>query len=388
MNTTDINKTDINNSYKIDANNFYLKTTQLIKNLANKRNIIIFILILGVVICGSIEHISIPIVVTKYESLYFILFASSFHGTINFGIMLLIISLCLNKFYVPKNILIILMCSLVNCLMSICFIYSANPKRTPIIIQSIFLGLAIFPTVMFRKILLRKTVIYNLWFIIPATFLLIVSIFIAVIPLFFEWDTVNYNWIIVYLCAIILLSLDNIMQEKYIIDTKDSSIQNKLTLAFYSSFFQVILLLLFFWVDYVFGYTNKPIISFVNSVRSIFKSFENFIILELFILDCLALYIFSIVLNSYSTNFNMILTNLTNQSVAIFFSIFPNFNNGLRAPIYITIPGLLFNIFSVILWIKGEKNEDIYIEENIDYDYEIKNYKENLICNVDSNFII
>jgi len=56
----------------------------------------------------------------------------------------------------------------------------------------------------------------------------------------------------------------------------------------------------------------------------------------------------------------MILTNITNQSVAIFFSVFPNLNNGLKHPIYFTIPSLLFNIISVALWVCGEKNESHY----------------------------
>ena len=382
----------INNNIKVNNSSvlFYMIDYMSInfKKIMELRTIIITILIIGVVICGSIEHISIPIVVTKYESLYFILIASSFHGTINFGIILLMISLYLKKFSFPKNIFTILCCSIINGLMSICFIYSANPQRTPVIIQSIFLGLAIFPTVIFRKLLLRKTTNYNLWFIIPSTILLLVSIGIAIIPLILEWGTIKFNWIIGYLFAIMLLSLDNIMQEKYITDTKDESIQNKLTLAFYTSFFQVIVLLLFFWVEYVFGYTDQPVLSFLESVKSIFTSFENPIILELFIIDCLILYLFSIVLNAYSTNFNMILTNLTNQSVAIFFSIFPHLNNGLRAPIYITIPSLCFNIISVILWINGEKNENVYIEEKINYEHQLKEYKKILACNVEHNIVV
>lgn len=48
------------------------------------------------------------------------------------------------------------------------------------------------------------------------------------------------------------------------------------------------------------------------------------------------------------------LTNLTNQSVALFFSIFPYLNNGIKAPLYILMPSLALNIISVTLWIYGE----------------------------------
>jgi hypothetical protein len=84
--------------------------------------------------------------------------------------------------------------------------------------------------------------------------------------------------------------------------------------------------------------------------------------LQLFIYDCLALYLFSIYLNSISTNYNMILTNLTNQSVAIFFAIFPHLNAGIHASIPITILSLAFNILSVVLWINAEKAQDIQSE--------------------------
>lgn len=72
--------------------------------------------------------------------------------------------------------------------------------------------------------------------------------------------------------------------------------------------------------------------------------------------DCLLLYFLSILLNSISTNYNLILTNITNQSVALFFIIFPYLNKGIKSNIYVTLVTLFLNIVSVILWIKGETN--------------------------------
>jgi hypothetical protein len=266
-----------------------------------------------------------------------------------------------NIFRLPKKIFLVILCGIFNALMSISFIYSANPERTPVIIQSIFLGLVIFPTVLFRKILLKKEIKYNIKFIIPSVILLIISVIIACIPLlsFIKNNNLkNFVWIIGYMLAIFLMSIDNTMQEKYIMESGDNTISNKIKLAFYTSLFQIITLVCFFWVEYLFGYTNNPIKSFKNSFISFFESFRKIIILQLFIWDCLLLYLFSILLNAYSTNYNMILTNLTNQSVAIFFSIFSNLNNGIKAPLYITIPSLVLNIISVILWVPGEKNRE------------------------------
>ena len=60
----------------------------------------------------------------------------------------------------------------------------------------------------------------------------------------------------------------------------------------------------------------------------------------------------------------MILTNITNQSVAIFFTIFPELNHGIQYPLAVTISSLVLNVLSVVLWIKGEKNytDDSYDE--------------------------
>jgi Na+/H+-translocating membrane pyrophosphatase len=183
----------------------------------------------------------------------------------------------------------------------------------------------------------------------------------VIIPLFnksYDWS--KAYWILGYILAVILLSLDGTLQEKYVMDTHDGSLINKVSFAFYTSICQVVTLIVMFWVEYVFGYTDHPLNAFVESIK-IF-SLDNvwsFVILELFIIDCLALYLITVHLNSISTNYNMILTNLTNQSVAIFFIIFPNLNNGIQYPILITVCSLIINIISVLLWMKGERNKTI-----------------------------
>ena len=322
-------------------------------------NIRLIVLILAIVITASIEHITIPIMVTYFESMYFILIVSSLHGCINFGTIILIKTRgsCVR----PKKFGISVLAGFFNALMSMCFVYAANPVRTPVVIQSIFLGFAIIPSVLFRKMILDKRVTYNPKYIVPSVLCLVISVCIAVTPLFITSDSdENGNgvslWIALYLCAVILLSLDNTLQEKYSIDTKDNSLLNRVSFAFYTSMCQFIALIPMFGVEYVFGYTDSPGTAFVRSAYMFVQNIGNFVLLELFILDCLALYLLSIYLNGISTNYNMILTNITNQSVAIFFTIFPSLNSGIRYPIYITLLSLVFNVTSVGLWIKGEHN--------------------------------
>lgn len=329
-------------------------------------NWLIISLIVGVIFTGSIQHITLPLIVGYYPSLYFIIIASSLHGCLNYGVLLLSLSKC-HPTRIMRNILrtqwkTILIAGTGNALMSLCFIYSADPRRTPVVIQSIFLGLAILPTVGFRKFLLNKKTIYIPKFIVPSVIILVMSVILSVVPLFILDNDMSQSWwILGYMMAIVLLSFDNTMQEKYVTDTKDPGIINKLTFAFSTSVCQVIVLLCFCWTEWVFGNSEDPVPAFTESLNEFVTEWSSFLFLELFILDCLALYLVSIYLNSMSTNYNMILTNLTNQSVAIFFIIFPSLNTGIHYPIYIVLPTLLLNCISVFLWIKGETN---YVNNN------------------------
>lgn len=350
----------------------------------------IFLLIIGIIITGSTEHITIPIMVTFFESLYFILIISSLHGCINYGLILMYLTK--GKIKSPSHKKTIIIAGFLNALMSICFIYSANPLRTPVVIQSIFLGLAIIPTVFLRKFLIKKKIIYNKKFSIPSILLLFLSVMISTIPLYSEPFSKQSFWIIGYMWAIFLLSVDNTIQEKYITDTNDTSLLNKITLAFYTSVCQFCTLLSLFWVEYIFGYFDDPLDAFMNSFYTFFGDIKYFLLLELFILDCLALYLLSIYLNSISTNYNLVLTNVTNQSVAIFFAIFPNLNKGLKYPLYITIPDLFINLIGVVLWIKGEKKEDMQrhpsleaINVQIQQDYETNT--ENKLVKLDDTIL-
>src|SRR5690606_11978941 len=131
------------------------------------------------------------------------------------GIILLIITK--GKFAWPetRNIKLIVIAGIFNSLMSMCFIYSANPLRTPILIQSIFLGLAILPSVLFRRLLITKTILYDMNYIMSSLILLLLSILISLTP-YFDSKTNKFSfWIFGYILAIILMSFDNVMQEKY-----------------------------------------------------------------------------------------------------------------------------------------------------------------------------
>ncbi len=318
------------------------------------------ILIISIIITGSIEHVTIPLFSTMYPSTYFVLLMTSIEGLFVFGIAFATTLKINDNFsnFKPDNLLLLIGTGISNAIMSLCLLYAANPARTPVLIQSVFLGLAIFPSIIFTKYILDKNVNYIWHWILISIIFLSASIMCATIPTIQNGNFNNGNvaWIFVYICGIILLSLTNILQEKYTILTCNT-FENKIKLAFYSGFFQVITVTSLCWIDLYFGYSDNANDAFKNFTSSgiiFFTDLPKFFMIQLFVFDCLALFLLSIYLNTISTNYNMILTNLTNQSVALFFTIFPQFNNGIHvSPVFVII-SLLFNIIAVVLWIRGE----------------------------------
>lgn len=319
------------------------------------------LLIVGIIITGSVEHVTIPLFSTMYPSTYFVLLMTSIEGLIVFGLIFVITIMINNSNNIlphKDNLLLLISTGVTNSLMSLCLLYAANPVRTPVLIQSVFLGLAIIPSVIFTRYILQKNVMY-VWHVTASSMLLLsASIMCAVIPTVknHAFSVNNVMWIILYMCGVILLSLTNILQEKYVMVTCDT-FENKIKLAFYAGFFQVLTVLLLCWLDLFLGYSDSAYYAFTNFTESglvFFTDLPKFFMIQLFVFDCLALYLLSIYLNTISTNYNMILTNLTNQSVALFFTIFPQFNDGIHvSPVFVVV-SLIFNVGAVILWVKGE----------------------------------
>ena len=264
-----------------------------------------------------------------------------------------------HTFEQPQELLLLIKIGICGGLVAILFSYSANPKRTPVILQSIFLGLAIIPCAIFSKLILKKQVHYDKKYLIASIFVLLVSVIVATIPMFMNNQDSAFNnilWSGMYLFGVIFLGLSNVLQEKYIMLT-NTTFKNKIKMAFYTFLFSTLLLLILCWVDIVFGYennTNDAFKSFINSFYVFGTDGTKMLLIQLFVLVMFVLVIVSIYLNAISTNYNMILTNVSNQVVALCFTIFPSLNSGIQYPLWVIIISLLLNIVSVVLWIKGE----------------------------------
>jgi hypothetical protein len=93
-----------------------------------------------------------------------------------------------------------------------------------------------------------------------------------------------------------------------------------------------------------------------------------FFTLQVFMLLWYLLFVLALFLNEISTNYTMILTNITNQSIALFFIIFPHLNEGIRYPLFITLSSMATSFVSVLFWINAEK----IVDDNVADDEEIQ----------------
>lgn len=312
---------------------------------------ILWIILLSITTC--VLRILIPIITVMYQSMLFISINSSVQFCIIFGIAYLIINKF--KFSMPSNLKIILFSGICGAVSSFLLVYTSNPSRTPAIFQSIIPGLSVIFSAIMTKIILKKEVQYRKILIFLSLFFQIGGIVILVIFISSEWDLMSIMWTSIYLISIIIRCLQNILQEKYMIMSDDKGINTKSTLMFYERVFQFVVIIMFSWLDFFIGYNDDMVGNFYQSMVMFGTEYQASLLFESFIFSYILLYIFSVYLNQISTNYNMITSTLTNPSVAIFFTIFPNLNPGIKFPLYATIISVSCSIIGVILWIQGEK---------------------------------
>jgi len=340
-------------------------------------------LIIGITLNGAFQSVVIPILDTHYQSIYFILVSSSAQFCLCFAI----IYLCKvrNNIRRPKNLWTLIIAGIFNGLMSVSLIYSSDPTRTPVVLQSILSGIVILPSVVWTKLILNKKVSYTGKYTIPSIISLILAVTISTIPLYTDWQWSSGIWILVFITGTIFRSLFNIFQEKYFIDTKDTSLNNKITNVFYIRLIHFLVTVSFFWLEFLIGYTNNPLHDFVASMHTFIKNPIQMGLLEGFVLSYIILYILGAYLNTISANYNMITAVAATPANAVFFTIFSKLNPGIQYPLYIIIPSLLLAMASIMLWVKGENNDSKEQQLSLQSD----NQKSDSTCcnEADSHFI-
>jgi len=313
-------------------------------------------LVFGITVKSAVQGITIPIILTYYTSMNFIMTITSIQFLIVFGIAYFVLTR--GKIIIPaEKKLLIFLSGLFTGLMSLCMTYSANPSRTPIMLQAILASLPILPSVLLRKLFLKKLTIYKKRLIIPSVILLIISVGFSTIPLDGSWDAKGAVWSLMYAAGIVFQSAYNVMQEKYITETGDYSLLNKITIIFGSRIVEILTLISLFWLDYFIGYGLNPFTAYFDSMKVFAFDYKAALLFEGFVLAYIIAYVMGIYLNTISSNYNMIVPAVANPLVAIFFTVFSYLNIGIQYPLWVVIPSICMSTAGMVLWILGEKQD-------------------------------
>lgn len=322
------------------------------------------LLVTGVSVTGATQRIIVTFLASRYPSMIFVILMSGLHFIAFFGLLLLFITKAKYELFKPLrgHVWTVVIAGVFNGLSGLFSLYASNPVRTPAVVQSVLPALAIVPSVIMTKYILKIQLSYDKSYIIPSLVCLIVSIGISVIPVVSQWYPMSIVWILIYILGTILRSGHNIMQEKYMGDTGDYTFLNKVRMIFYIRLTQFAVAVLFSWLDIFLGYSDNMAVAFVKSFDHFGSNSISCLLLEIFTGSYICMFMISVSLNAISTNYNMIATAIVNPSTAIFYTIFPSLNHGLQYPLYIVVPSLVLSILSVILWIKGQNHITTDIE--------------------------
>ena len=319
----------------------------------------VFVLMSWVTLTSTIMGILSPLLVIRYESDYYVLFAISIEFFILFGIMFL----CVKEKTKMLKWKLIVQLGIFNAYMAITLLYASDPTRTPPVMQSTLTGLAIVPSAIFRKIAFPKSIKYNMIYITISCIFLLCSVIISGIPIASNSDIYSFWWCLIYISGVCARSYYNVIQEKYVrcteyVDNKILSsrekLDNRIRLSFYSRFFAIITIIPAFAFEWIQNTGIIPFEDFYDSFAESVQYNSSAVMLQGFILCYFGLFFSAIYLNAISTNYHMILTAICNPSVALFFTIFPELNTGIQYPIWSTIFSLVFSFLSIVFWMKGD----------------------------------
>lgn len=314
---------------------------------------------LAVWISSAAMGVITPLLTVHYSHMYFAILLMSGQLVIIFFIAMLIL-----KFPRPRELRLLGIVGFLNAIMSVSMLYASRPDRTPVVLQAILPGTSIITSVTLTRYVLAKPVKYNFYYIVPSSILLIIAILMPFIYMFVIEHEAHSNdvkfhvsqilWILLYVFGVSVRTASNIMQEKYMRETKDPSTANKVSLSFYTRIVSVIVISAFFWIDGLHALKQDG--------DTFIHDREALLLLESWVALYAVLYVASVYLNGISTNYNTVIGTAANPMVAIFFTIFSKLNPGIQYPLWITVPSLVASVTSALLWMQGDKVIEEYTQ--------------------------
>lgn len=317
-----------------------------------------------VTITSSTMGILSPLLVTHFESEYFVVAATAIEFFVLFGIMFFTLVRDYKESLIWKHIIWL---GIFNAYMAMSLLYASHPERTPPVMQSTLTGLAIIPSAIFRKLSFPDAPNYDMRFIGLSCLFLAGSLVAAAIPIADNNKHASYWWSLIYLSGVCARSYYNIIQEKYVRETEYTpgspmndreKLENRIRLSFYSRIIMIMVIIPAFGLEWIDNKDYEPFTKFDHSFHEAFTNLSHGGMLQGFIICYFFLFFSAIYLNAISTNYHMILTAICNPMVALFFTIFPDLNPGLHYPLWSVVASLGLSFVSVFLWMKGNKGHE------------------------------
>ncbi|NIO44945.1 MAG: hypothetical protein GTN36_05340, partial [Candidatus Aenigmarchaeota archaeon] len=232
-------------------------------------NVFKFLAVLGAIFFGAAQGILIPILIQSFKNSlatpYYILVTSSFLFALIFFIIY-IVHLKIKQrtrffSFSRKEWSLFFLTGMFDAFTGLFLVYASDATRTPIVMQTILGGSTIIFTMFVSKRIIeskRGIKLFNRYVIISLS-LLFAGIIISTIPQYTKakWNPWNIFWICIFLLGILCRALYNTLQERYM-EITDTSFTSKITILFWTCFFQFIVMLFLFWADWIpyFGYSK------------------------------------------------------------------------------------------------------------------------------------
>ena len=148
-----------------------------------------------------------------------------------------------------------------------------------------------------------------------------------------------------------------------------------LVMLFWGCIFQLLTLILFFWVDFIqgFGYSTN-FSEFYNHFANAWTCFFGLLggcqgngpIGLVFIAGYFISYFSGAGLNESSATYGLVATTLTSPVVIVFYLLFPSLNlNNTNSPLWSVLPSVFLMVLGTIVWKLWENKEK---RKNLEYE--------------------
>jgi hypothetical protein len=257
---------------------------------------------------------------------------------------------------------------LINTLTVICIVYSSPIERTPPILVLVISSMCILFGIVLTKIIIKKSINYRHWCPITSLILLLISLILLIVgQITYNLDQNKFNyyvfiWIVICLLGFFFSSLYNVAEEKYITDSNpslESDQQKRVNLfvtLFWTSVFQMVGIICFFWVDLLpfFGFStiNDFLPNLRNSILCFFVSagcdYRNLLFGLSYIASYIITYVSTILLNRKSANFGLYAYAIGTPISSLIFLVC-KFGTA-STPLWAVIPSIVILLSGILIW--------------------------------------